>query len=193
MSANSLPKEFDSIEQKLDAYIEDMDLPQSALHQALEIYKLSYRNDLYRGRSINAILGASVYAASLLINEPRPPSTVAKLLEVDEEDLFDTFRHFKKNLELPIPVASPKSYLYQIEEELSLSNTVLERAEQIIELSQEENYSSGKSATGIAAASVYAAASELDEDLTQEELSNVVGVTTVTIRNRYQDQMEFIR
>lgn len=192
MSSDRLPKGFDSIKNQINEYIESMGLPDSAFLQAVELYKLSYRHDLYRGRSLNAVIGTSIYAASLLVNDPRPPSTISETLDVKEEELFDTLRHFKKNLELPIPVASPKSYLYQIDEELDLSEPVIDRAEDIIEKSTENNYASGKSATGIAASSVYIAASERNENLTQKELSETVGVTTVTIRNRYQEQLEFI-
>lgn len=192
MSQSSIPKQINEIEEDLREHIEELGLPDSAVQQAKQIYKLSYQNDLYRGRPLESILGTSVYISSLLINEPRTPSTISHSFGIETEDIFDTYRHFKKNLDIPVPIADPTSYLTEIDEELDLPEEVLNRAEEIIELAQENNKVSGKSSTGVAAASVYIAANENNVGITQSELSDAVGITTVTIRNRYKEQKKLI-
>lgn len=192
MSHSSTPKQIDTVENDLRQHVSDLNLPDSAVYQAKQIYKLSYQNDLYRGRPLNSILGASVYISSLLVDDPRTPSTISSSFEIGEDELFDTYRHFKKNLDIPVPIADPTAYLQEIQDELELPSNVIDQAEEIIELSRENNKVSGKSSTGVAAASVYIAANDQDIDITQSELSETVGVTTVTIRNRYKDQQELI-
>lgn len=192
MSHESIPKQIDDVEENLRTHASNLGLPEPAVHQAKQIYQLSYKNDLYRGRPLNSILGASLYISSLLIEDPRTPSRISESFEIDENELFDTYRHFKKNLDIPVPIAEPTSYLNEIQEELEISDDIVDRAEEIIELSRETNYISGKSSTGVAAAAIYIAANEADRDITQKELSEAVGVTTVTIRNRYKDQKEII-
>jgi len=49
---------------------------------------------------------------------------------------------------------------------------------------------SGKSPTGYAAAAIYAASLLCNEKKTQREVADVAQVTEVTIRNRYQEQIE---
>lgn len=192
MSQRSIPKQIDDVEDDLRGHVTELNLPDSAVHQAKQIYKLSYQNDLYRGRPLNSILGASLYISSLLVEDPRTPSIISSSFDIEEEDLFDTYRHFKKNLDIPVPIAEPTAYLGEIQEELDLSNEIVNRAEEIIEIARENDYVSGKSSTGVAAASVYIAANEYSENVTQSELSEAVGVTTVTIRNRYKEQKEFL-
>jgi len=48
----------------------------------------------------------------------------------------------------------------------------------------------GKSPTGYAAAAIYAASLLCNEKKTQREVADVAQVTEVTIRNRYQEQIE---
>jgi transcription initiation factor TFIIB len=45
----------------------------------------------------------------------------------------------------------------------------------------------GKSPTGLAAAAIYIAGVELGERRTQREISEIAGITEVTLRNRYKD------
>jgi transcription initiation factor TFIIB len=49
---------------------------------------------------------------------------------------------------------------------------------------------SGRGPTGIAAASIYVASILCGERRTQREVSEVAGVTEVTIRNRYKELAE---
>lgn len=192
MSHSSIPKQIDDVEDNLRQHVSDLNLPDSAVHQATQIYKLSYQNDLYRGRPLNSILGTSLYISSLLVEEPRTPSTISESFDIGEDELFDTYRHFKKNLDIPVPIADPTAYLTEIKEELEVSEDVIDRASDIIDIARENNYVSGKSSTGVAAGAVYIAANENNEAVTQSELSETVGVTTVTIRNRYKDQKELL-
>ena len=54
----------------------------------------------------------------------------------------------------------------------------------------DEELTSGKGPTGVAAAALYIAAVLENEKRTQRDIADVVGVTEVTIRNRYKDLVE---
>ncbi len=51
---------------------------------------------------------------------------------------------------------------------------------------------SGRGPSGFAAAAIYAAAMLCNEKRTQHEVADVAQVTEVTIRNRYQEQIEML-
>lgn len=76
--------------------------------------------------------------------------------------------------------------------ELDVSQEVRDRANAILELCEEAGLSSGKSPTGWAAAAVYLSGREHGDDITQQTVAEVANTSQVTIRNRYQDQQEFI-
>ena len=55
----------------------------------------------------------------------------------------------------------------------------------------EESYLSGKNPVGLAAAAVYAGALLTNEKVTQPAVGEVADISTVTIRKRYKDLIEF--
>ena len=80
----------------------------------------------------------------------------------------------------------PKKYAPRFCSDLNLSAAVRMEAEWIIDSTVDEGVLSGKSPVGVAAAAVYAAALEHDEERTQKAVAEVARVTAVTLRNRYQ-------
>jgi len=85
---------------------------------------------------------------------------------------------------------NPKKYVPRFCSELELSEEVQVKANEIIDTTTEKGLLSGKSPTGYAAAAIYAASLLCNEKKTQREVSDVAQVTEVTIRNRYQEQIE---
>jgi transcription initiation factor TFIIB len=86
----------------------------------------------------------------------------------------------------------PKKYVPRFCSELELSELVESKANEIIDMTAEAGLLSGKSPTGFAAAAIYAASLLCNEKKTQREIAQVAQVTEVTIRNRYQEQIEAI-
>jgi transcription initiation factor TFIIB len=94
--------------------------------------------------------------------------------------------------------SSPKEFVNRFVNEINeerysqgqdiLGDDVIRRAEEIIELCEEESIVSGKSPSGFAAAAIYLAGRQLDYSVTQSQIASVIDVTEVTIRQRYQDQ-----
>lgn len=74
--------------------------------------------------------------------------------------------------------------------ELDLSEKVKTKAMEIIDVTAKKGLLSGKSPTAYAAAAIYASALLCNEKRTQREVAEVAQVTEVTIRNRYQEQIE---
>jgi len=73
---------------------------------------------------------------------------------------------------------------------LGLGDKVQAKAIEVLEEAKKHDITSGKGPTGVAAAALYIAAVLNDEKRTQREVADVVGVTEVTIRNRYKEIVE---
>ncbi len=70
---------------------------------------------------------------------------------------------------------------------LGLSDRVHMRAIEILRKAKKKDVISGKGPTGCAAAAIYIASVLEGERKTQREVADTVGVTEVTIRNRYKE------
>jgi transcription initiation factor TFIIB len=73
---------------------------------------------------------------------------------------------------------------------LGLSDKVQAKSLEILKKAKKYEITSGKGPTGVAAAAIYIATVLIGEKRTQREVADIVGVTEVTIRNRYKELIE---
>ena len=75
---------------------------------------------------------------------------------------------------------------------LGLPGTVGAKAAGILRRVIDEGMGSGKGPAGIAAAAIYTACIQENTSRTQRDISQVTGVTEVTVRNRHKDIAEYL-
>ena len=73
---------------------------------------------------------------------------------------------------------------------LNLSEKVQVKAVGVLNDAANNDVTSGKGPIGVAAAALYIAAVLQGEKKTQREVAEIIGVTEVTIRNRYKEMVE---
>ncbi len=151
------------------------------------IYRKAVEKNLIRGRSIESIVCAAVYAACRKINLPRTLDEIAKASDANKKKIGKAYRHLAKELGLNLKPTTPYSYVAQFCNKLDLDKQAIVISEDIVRKSIESGISSGKGPTGVAAASIYIASVILKKPKTQKEVARVSGVTEVTIRNRYKE------
>ncbi|OYR66327.1 transcription initiation factor IIB 3 [Halorubrum ezzemoulense] len=157
---------------------------------ALVIYRRALNEDLIRGRSIEGVSTAALYAACRQEGIPRSLDEVADVSRVPQKEIGRTYRYISQELGLELKPVDPKQFVPRFASALQLSEEVQSKATEIIDVSAEQGLLSGKSPTGFAAAAIYAASLLCNEKKTQREVADVAQVTEVTIRNRYQEQIE---
>ncbi len=164
-----------------------MKLPKDVEETAAVIYRKAVFKNLIRGRSIESIVAASIYAACRLVDMPRTLEEVSKDSEINKKKIGRAYRHLTKELSLNLKPTVPSSYITQFCNRLNLDKNVVTEAEEIVRKASEMGLTSGKGPTGVAAAAIYIASTTLDQQKTQKEIAEVAGVTEVTIRNRYKE------
>ena len=100
-----------------------------------------------------------------------------------------------KELEKKMPIVSPVSCVSKIAEKIGISGKTQGRAIEIIRQAKEKKYGPGKDPMSLAAAALYIACLENNEQkkgrwggrITQKDIADTAGVTEVTVRNRYKD------
>jgi transcription initiation factor TFIIB len=165
-------------------------VPRSVREVASVIYRRALSEDLIRGRSIEGVATACLYAACRKEGIPRSLEEVAAVSRVEQKEIGRTYRYISKELGLKMEPVDPKEYVPRFCSELDVSEEVKMKANEIIDVTAEQGLLSGKSPTGFAAAAIYASSLLCNEKQTQREVAAVAQVTEVTIRNRYQEQIE---
>ena len=170
----------------LDRMSSAMGLPRTIRENAAIIYRKAVAKNLIRGRSIDGLVAASIYAACRRCNIPRTLREIYKKTNVHFKTIGRNYRHLTRELKLKLLPTSPQDYLSRFCSKLKLSKMTQEKANEVIEKAAEKELSSGKSPSGVAAAAIYIAAIICEEKRTQAEVAEVSGVTEVTIRNNYK-------
>ena len=177
---------------ELDRDSSRLGIPRSVREDAAIIYRRAAKNKLIRGRSIEVVVASALYAACRRCNIPRTLDEIAIASNVSKKQVGKTYRFLSRELNIKLKPTSPSDYISRFASKLGLSGEVQAKAIEIINKAVKSGLSSGKGPTGVAAAALYIASLLLGERKTQKEVSEISGVTEVTIRNRYKELSEKI-
>jgi transcription initiation factor TFIIB len=159
--------------------------------EATQLYRKALDKDLIRGRSIEAITGAALYAACRLTGTPRTLAEVSENCSVPMKDLARGYRLIHDELGLETPNPDPKTRLPRIAEEVEASLCAQRKAAEILVAAQKEKATIGLHPVGLAAAALYVACRACGDRITQKAIADASGITEVTIRNRYKRLEKF--
>lgn len=175
---------------EIDRMASALGVPDTTREIASVLYRRALDEKLLPGRSIEAIATAVLYAACRQENIPRSLNEITPVSRVERKEIARSYRYVSNELGLEIEPADPKQYVPRFASKLDVGTEVQQQANEIIDVGTEAGLLSGKSPTGFAAAAIYAASLLCDERVTQQTVADAANVTEVTIRNRYQEQME---
>ncbi len=162
-------------------------LPRNVRESAALIYRGAVNKNLIRGRSIEGVVAASIYAACRQCNVPRTLDEISAASRVNRKEIGRTYRFMARELQMKLNPTSPQDYISRFCSELKLSGETQSRTLEILKEADERELISGRGPTGVAAAAIYIASILTGERRTQREVADVAGVTEVTIRNRYKE------
>ena len=157
---------------------------------AAMIYRKAARNKLTRGRTIEGITAAVLYAACRQCNVPRTLEEISGVAQMKKKEIGRNYRNISRKLELKLLPTTPQDYISRFCSRLSLSNDIQVKTMEILKKAANNELTSGRGPTGMAAAALYIASVLCGERRTQREISETAGVTEVTIRNRYKELAE---
>jgi len=174
----------------LDRMASSLGLPRTVRETAAMIYRKAALRNLIRGRSIESVTAASLYAACRQCHVPRTLDEIAQTANMSRKEIGRNYRYVSRELGLKLLPTTPQDYISRFCSELKLSSDAQEKVMEILKEAANAELTSGRGPTGIAAASIYVASILCGERRTQREVSEVAGVTEVTIRNRYKELAE---
>lgn len=172
---------------ELDRLGSQLGLPKSVKETASVIYRNAIKQRLIRGRSIEAMVAASAYAAARQRRVPRTLDEMARNSRITKKELGRCYRLMIHELNLKIPLAAPSDYISRFSADLKLTGATARKAIDLVTNAKKEGLTAGKDPTGLAAAAIYIAGIIEGERRTQREIAETATVTEVTVRNRYKE------
>ena len=178
---------------ELDRFSSQLNLSKDIRESSAHIYRKMANKNLIRGRSIEAMLIASIYAACRINVVPKTLDDFIEFASVDKKKIASCYRLILNELRINIQVSCPINFIPRFCAELNLSGTTQNRAAEILKLAKKYRITAGKAPTGLAGAALYVAAMQAGERRTQKEISITAGVTEATIRNRYKELVNYLK
>jgi transcription initiation factor TFIIB len=172
---------------ELERLVSFLGLPKTLHEEVAELYEKALQKGLIRGRSIESIIASLVYSLAREYKSPRTLAEIAQASGIPKRELGRTYRYISRKLSMKILPATAESYIPRFASMLKLRDKTEVRAIKILNEAMKKDVVSGKGPCGCAAAAIYIASVLENERKTQREVADVVGVTEVTIRNRYKE------
>lgn len=171
----------------LDRMASGLGLPRMVRETAAMIYRKAALKNLIRGRSIEGISAAALYAACRQCHVPRTLDEISHVAHIPRKEIGRNYRFVSKEIKLKLLPTAPEDYISRFCSELKLGAEVQVKAMEILKLAAEKALIIGRGPTGNAAAAIYIASVLCGDRRTQREVADIAGVTEVTIRNRYKE------
>ncbi len=175
---------------ELQRLISFLGLPKSVHERVAKKYEEAVDYGLVRGRSMESVIAALLYAVCRELGTPRRMEEISEASGVEKREIGRTYRYIARQLKIRILPASPEHFVPRFASMLGLSDEVQAKAINILKKAKKNDVTSGKGPAGVAAAALYIAAVLNGERKTQREIADAVGVTEVTIRNRFKELVE---
>jgi len=170
-------------------------LPKNVLETASIIYRsLDGKNIQVKGKSVISISAAVVYMACKQCDVIRSLEEILREVVIprDVKSKTKLASRYYRMLVMELgantaPIVTMDKYISKIANMTNTETRVERLSLEIAEKTKDRNIADGKAPNGIAAAYLYIASILLGQSVLQRDISNVSGVTEVTIRNRCKE------
>jgi len=172
---------------QIDSVASSLGLPRNIREEAAFMYRKVSESGGLKGRNIDSIAAAAIYAACKMSGVPRTLDEIAKASKVSKKAIGRNYRFLRGKLGLKFKLTSPQDYIPRFCSECGFDSDVRNKAIEIADSVWNDMSTSGKEPRCVAAAAIYIAACLCRVSVTQKQIAVVTGVTEVTIRNTYRE------
>jgi transcription initiation factor TFIIB len=160
-----------------------LDQSQSVREQACRLYRTIRSENLIRGRSIEGMAGASVYATCRCNRTPLLLEDVATVARVSKQRIQRCYDVLNAELGLEVPPRAPAAFVPRLASTLNLDDAQRREARQLAVAVQAAVV--GKHPAGVAGACIYITCrgNRTRSSITQSEIGEAANVCAKTIRD----------
>jgi len=171
------------VSRTLSRLASQLQLPPAVVAEASFVSMKAIKTDLLRGRSIQALVSASLYIACRNLGVPRTINEISVSAGLGRKRLTKTVSIVSRKIGVrPKPVQAT-DYLARFCSELELGDDVRVLATSILSKTGNDN---SLSPPGTAASAIYLAALARGQRVPQKRVAKVAGVSEVTLRSHFK-------
>jgi len=171
----------------IDMLKDKLALPDAVVETAAYIYRKAHNKRLARGRTISGLVAASAYVACREMDTPRTLKDIAIASNIKRKRVAKACRLLLSQLDIKVPLVDQIKCIIKVANNANLSEKTKRRAINIMAKVTENEISAGKDPMGVAATVLYTSCIKTSEYISQKEISNVAGITEVTLRSRVKE------
>lgn len=119
---------------------EKLSLSDRVAEKAAYIYRKALEKKLVRGRSISAVMAASLYAACRVLEIPRTLNEVSKSENIRKGEISTCYRMLLKELELQMPIVDSVSCIAKIASNAGLSEKTKRYAINLLNMAEKNKF-----------------------------------------------------
>jgi len=168
---------------ELDRIASALSLPTNVREEAARLYRMVVEQKAGRGRRIEEIVAACVYATCRKMKISRTLDEIAAVTNLKTRDIGKTYRLIAKKMGMKMSPSNPSEYILRFSSDLKLSEEATTLAMEIAKEAEKKQIAMSRKPQGVAAAAIYLASEIKGEAKTQSEIARVARVTEVTIRH----------
>lgn len=184
----------------IDRVGEKLNVDTETIQKAKEIYTQAVAEEdcTFTGRSVETVAGTCILIASRKTGDIRTANEIATVVnetnKTTHQNIHQTHKYICHSLNLGFVLADPNDFLDRICEKLPANEADAEKAKEILNEVKDHDSQVNTSARTMAAAAIYLAGTDEDRhgEYTQQEIGDIVDVSTLTIRQNYRDLKEII-
>jgi len=168
----------------LERISSQMALPRSVKEEAAAIYRRAAKEGFMKGRPIEQVVAATVYAACRAQKVPRTLAEIAERTGIKRKEIALRYNQLVTEMGVNVPAADPLNFVSKIGCALGLSGRAQCRAAEIIREAKNARNSSmgGRSPAALAAGAVYLASLLENEPRNQGDVAVAATVSEPTVR-----------
>jgi transcription initiation factor TFIIB len=165
-----------------------LSLTDSVVERSAYIYRKALAKHLIKGRSIDSIAIASIYAACRELDVPRTLEEISETANTDPAFAAKCYRLLLRHLRINyLPGVDSNVYLSKAASRAKVSEKTYRKALEMLAKVKESHISSGKNPNAVAVAVLYAACLKECEKISQTQIALAGNMSVVTLRKRLSD------
>jgi transcription initiation factor TFIIB len=177
----------------LNSIKDKLSLNDPLIEKSAYYYRKALDKRIIKGRSIRAMVVASIYAACREFNTPRSIEEIAQTANTDIIFSAKCYRLLLRHLKLRFPTVDSKMCLSKIANKSAVSEKSYRRALQMMSVVKADPISLGKDPKALAVAVLYAACLHEHEKVSQTQIALAGETSIVTLRKRFLDVEKILR
>lgn len=163
-------------------------ITQSIIDEAKVLYKRITEMQLSRGENRVGLLASSIYVACKNNGVPRSAKEIAAMFSIDTGVITRNCKRFQEAMQLRLPASTPSHYVMRFSSQLHLTPELQAKCAELVEEVERCGMLAQCSPPSIVAGCIYVLANASGVKLSKREVSEVCGVSEVTI-NKCQKQL----